>query len=539
MQRLLLAGAMVALLSGCQLTGSGGLTGLMPDRDQHQEEYSLNEGLDRYALLYPASTQQPDPDSRLTPQQQADLWDRIRMQMTVQVPEHKRIDDFRDWYIRHPHYIDRVAQRAAPFLHLIVEEIEARDLPVELVLVPVVESAYDTFAYSHGRASGIWQFIPSTARHYGLKMNWWYDGRRDVLAATKTALDYFERLGRTFDEDWLLALAAYNAGQGRVANAVRRNAAAGKPTDFWHLSLPQETRNYVPKILALADLLKNSNEYQVAWRHVPNQPVLEVIDPGHQVDLAMAAEQAGISLAELHRYNAGYNRWATSPEGPHQLIVPAEHANQLRTALANSQPEDWVAWHRHEVQPGESLSVIAQQYGTTSATIRDANDLAGSIIRTGDHLLIPTASQQRDNYTLSAEQRLASTQNRDRQGERTEHRVQSGDTLWDLSRMYGVSIRDLASWNNMAPGDPLRPGQTLAVWLSAESSSQTVSTPSSQPVTRTIQYQVRQGDSLARIASRFQVRISDIERWNEISREGFLQPGQRLTLHVDVANGSI
>lgn len=528
-KRVLIIGAAIGSLSGCQLTQTA-----TPPAPEELPEFTQAEGLQRYALIHPASAPMPVIDRELPANLQADLWDRIRLQMSIEIPEHPLIDTHRDWYLRHPGYINRVAQRAAPFLHLIVEEIEQRNLPLELVLVPVIESAFDTFAYSHGRASGIWQFIPSTARHYGLAIDWWYDGRRDVMAATTTALDYFDRLGATFNGDWLLAIAAYNGGQGRVLGAMRRNEREGKPTDFWHLTLPQETRNYVPKILALAELLRDSEEWAVTWPHIPNQRVTDIVDVGQQIDLALAADMAGMPLDELHRYNAGYNRWATAPDGPHTLLLPVERAYQFRTALENSDPADWLAWQRHQVRSGESLITIARRYNTTVQAIQQFNDINGSLIRQGDYLLIPVASQALERYTLSTEQRLATTQNRPQGQHKIEHRVVRGDTFWDLSRKYKVSIANLARWNNMAPGDPLRPGQTLAIWQDSATIATASAGSSGTPVMRTVQYQVRNGDSLARIASRFRVSIADIERWNSISRDRFLQPGQRLTLHVDV-----
>ncbi|RUO26087.1 lytic transglycosylase [Aliidiomarina minuta] len=523
------------LLSGCQATHWVNDYLTSEPYTTEDKTHEMNEGLALYALNAPSHEQPPAQGSTsLSPQQQADLWDRIRLQMQLDIPQNERVLTHLNWYKRHPNYIDRVAQRAAPFLYLIVEEIEKRDLPLELVMVPVVESAYDTFAYSHGSASGIWQFIPSTATHYGLDINWWYDGRRDIMASTETALDYLERLHRIFDGDWLHAIAAYNGGQGRVANAIRANRQAGKDTDFWSLSLPRETQNYVPKVLALSELLLNSNEHDMNWRYVANQPVTTIIDVGQQIDLAQAAEMSGMTLAELHRFNSGYNRWATSPDGPHHLLLPIANAEQFSQQMGATDPQDWVNWQRHEVQRGESLIVIANRYGTTTRAIQLANDIDGHVIRQGDHLMIPVSSLDLTEYTLTAEQRRTSSQNRSRGNHRIDHQVKSGDTLWDLSRTYQVPIRSLASWNNMAPGDFLRPGQTLAIWRDERPTSS-----QREAVVRTVQYRVRSGDSLDRIANRFSVSIADIERWNQISRDRFLQPGQQLTLYVDVTRVNI
>lgn len=505
-----------------------------------QRVTTIEDGLAHFTLnggvKIPSTASVTDTTYRaeLSPQQQADLWDRIRMQLSIEIPDNERVQTHIDWYKSHPTYLQRISQQAAPFLHLIVEMIEERDLPVELALVPVVESAYDTFAYSHGSASGIWQFIPSTATSYGLEINWWYDGRRDIVAATETALDYLDRLHRTFDGDWLHALAAYNAGQGRLAGLIRRAENAGQPSDFWSLELPLETQNYVPKILALATLLRDSEAHGVNWSFVANQPATTVIELDNQIDLAQAAEMANMSLRELHRYNSGYNRWATGPDGPHRLLLPLENAELFTQQLAQTSPADWMNWQRHQVQSGESLSRIAQRYGTTTRAIQQANNLDDHLIRQGDHLLIPVSSRSLDEYTLSATQRRTATQNQSHGNHRINHQVTRGDTLWDLSRTYGVPVRSLASWNNIAPGDTLRLGQTLTIWRQERPSN-----ASANAVVRAVHYNVRSGDSLDRIANRFQVSIADIERWNKINRERYLQPGQRLTLYVDVTQVNI
>ena len=472
-------------------------------------------------------------ENKPEPLPEKDLWQRIRSNLQFEAPENSRLQAQRNWYVSHPEYLQRVGQRAEPFLHLIVEEVDKRKLPMDLVLLPIVESAFDPFAYSHGSAAGVWQFIPGTARHYGLDINWWYDGRRDVYAATHAALDYLEDLYDYFDGNWLHALAAYNSGQGRVGNAIRKNQRAGKPTDFWSLDLPRETRAYVPKLLALSDILRNTEEYGIVWYPIENQPALEVVELPAQIDLAKAADMAQMPLTQLHRFNAAYNRWSTAPAGPHRLLLPAEQAAQFNQAIAATDPKQWLSWQRHQVQSGESLLTIAKKYHTSVDVIQQVNDISSHIIRAGEFLLIPVASNDLDDYTLSQGQRLLATQTRQRQGEKSEYVVQSGDTLWDISRIYDVGTRELAKWNGMAPGDFLRPGQKLVIWSDSKAPSQR-----SASLIRTVTYQVRNGDSLARIANKFNVTIGDIEKWNNINRSRYLQPGQRLTLKVDVTNVS-
>ena len=461
----------------------------------------------------------------------ANLWDALRADFNLpQQPDNKRIQIQRDWYIKHPNYMERVSERAERYAWHIHQTLIERNMPAEITLLPIVESAYDPFAYSHGRAAGLWQFIPGTGKRFKLKQDWWYDGRRDVIDSTRAALDYLQYLHKRFNNDWLLALAAYNSGEGTVSKAIRRNRKAGKPTDFWSLKLPKETRAYVPKLIALADLIKHPETYGVELPVLPNQAQFKIVDVGGQIDLAVAADLAGIKLDTLYRLNPGFNQWATSPDGPHRILVPTNSAATFRQAIAQLPPKQRVRWNRHKVKNGETLSHIARRYHTSVEVLQAANQLNGSTIRVGKHLMVPVSSQSQEVYKLSAAQRLTSKQNASRKGIKTRHVVSNGDTLWDLSREYKVGVRSLASWNGMAPGDTLRVGQKLVIWTK-QSGNKSLH-PGSRA--RAVYYTVRKGDSLSRISSRFKVSVSDVQRWNGLSGKKYLQPGQRLKLYVDV-----
>ncbi|WP_246283171.1 LysM peptidoglycan-binding domain-containing protein [Marinifaba aquimaris] len=461
------------------------------------------------------------------------IWRRIQSQLTFDIPENRRLAIQRSWYARHPDYLNRVSKRAEPFMYLIVEEIEKRDLPMELAILPIVESAFDPFAYSHGRASGLWQFVPETGERFGLKQNWWYDGRRDVLAATNAALDYLEFLNKKFDGDWLHALAAYNSGEGRVQRAIRKNFKAGENTDFWSLDLPKETDAYVPKLLALADLIKRPEHYNISIRPIANIAVLESVSAPSQIDLALAAKLADMNVNELHALNPAYNRWATSPKGPHNFLLPIDKAELFNKNITDVKTNDLVSWKRYKIKRGDSLGKIANKHKITVDAIQTANKIKGNNIRAGQYLLIPTASASLDEYKLSANQRLTSKQQKiAKQKQKAVHTVKSGDTFWDISRQYKVNVRELAKWNGMAPGDPIFPGQKLTVYKKVSKAEM----PKSTPTTRKVNYKVRSGDSLARIANRFNVSIKEIESWNKLNRNKYLQPGQMLKLYVDVTN---
>ena len=471
----------------------------------------------------------------------SDLWHRLRggfaMDLSV---SNTRVQQQLDWYRRHPSYIQRVSERGSRYLYYILSETEKRGLPTELALLPVVESAFDPFAYSHGRAAGLWQFIPSTGKYFGLTQSWWHDERRDIVAATDAALTYLERLADRFDGDYTLALAAYNSGGGTVSSAIRRNNRANKATDYWSLDLPRETRHYVPKLIALAKIFQDPEAYGITLPALEDEPYFEIVDTGSQLDLAQAAQLAGISIDEIYLLNPSYNRWATSPDGPHRLLVPATNADQFRAGLAELPAEQRVSWRNYEVVSGDSLIRIARKFGTTPSVIQQVNNMRGDLIRAGQRLLIPTASRGSSDYALSQSQRLVNTQSRggrNGNGQRVEHLVQTGDTFWDLARDHGVSVRQLAAWNGMAPGDPLIPGKQLVIWSKTASPTTVASTRNSSMVRR-VGYQVRRGDSLSTIASRFSVNVSDIASWNNLNTSRYLQPGQSLVLYVDIRNSN-
>ena len=464
-----------------------------------------------------------------TPAGPEDVLAKLRRSFHLTYTEHRRTAAELQWFAKHPDYLQRVFTRAQRYLPYIVAELERRDMPLELALLPIVESAYDPFAYSHGRAAGLWQMIPGTARRFGVQQNWWYDGRRDVVDSTRAALDYLEYLHKLNNGDWLNAIASYNSGEGNVLRAVRRNTRANKPTDFWNLKLPKETIMYVPKLLALVEIVSDPAKYNLTLPVVVDEPQFVVTEIGSQIDLALAAELAGIDVDTVYQYNPGYNRWSTDPAGPHNLVMPIDVAEDFVAALQEVPKRERVRWQRHKVKTGEAISQIALKYHTTVATIRAANNLRGNTIRAGHHLMIPVATKPLSAYSKSADARLAKTQNRRRAGNKLEHVVRRGESFWSISRRYNITTRQLAAWNSMAPGDTLPVGRKLVVWTNVA----TVSVPHTS-TTRKLRYTVRRGDSLYVIANRFRVTISDLVRWNKIDRNKILRPGQKLTMYVDV-----
>jgi len=387
-------------------------------------------------------TASPEPREVAIPAE-SDLWSLLRSGMQLPNDRNRRIEAHLDWFRKHPDYLGRVFDRGRPYLAWIHQQVAARDMPAEISLLPVVESGFNPFAYSHGRAAGLWQFIPGTGKRFGLKQNWWYDGRRDVVAATDAALDYLSLLHDRFDDDWLLALAAYNAGEGNVIKAVRKNRRLGKATDFWSLDLPRETKSYVPKLIALSRIIRAPAEYDLTLPEMPAQVRLALVDTGGQIDLARVADMADLPVKTLYRFNPGFNRWATAPDGPHRLAVPAELADNLQAALDALPAKERLSWVRHRIRSGQTLSHIARDYHTSIALLKDVNGLGkNGIIRAGQYLLIPRASRDLDQYSLSSVQRekhrLAAGGDSGKI-----HQVRPGDTLWDIARAYQVNIRSL------------------------------------------------------------------------------------------------
>ena len=475
----------------------------------------------------------PEPRRLAVPRRPADrdLVGRIRGGLRLPPAQDPAVAAQLDWFVARPDYLQRVLTRSGPYLHHIVESLQRRDMPTDLALLPVVESAFDPFAYSRGRAAGLWQIIPGTGRRLGLKQNWWTDERRDVLESTRAALDYLQYLNELFGGDWLLAVAGYNAGEGQVTRAIRRAEAAGQPTDFWHVRrhLPAETRAYVPRLLALQQLVASPGEHGVVLPAIADAPYFEVVATGGQLDMALAAELAGLSTDELYRLNPGVNRWATDPDGPHRLLLPVSRAEAFSAALGQLQSADRVRWSRHRVSAGETLGELARAHQTTPRVLMEVNGLRSDLIRVGQNLLIPRAVRDLSEYRQLRGAGVARGQDPPRDGERQVYVVRAGDTLWDISRRYDVTVGTLARWNAMASGDVLPVGRELVIW------TDTAAPPAAQPEhIRRLTYTVRRGDSLYRISTRFRVSVAELLEWNDLALDRFLQPGQRLVMYVDV-----
>lgn len=430
------------------------------------------------------------------------------------------------WYADHDAYMARVMKRAQPWIFFITEELEARGMPGELALLPIVESAYDPFAYSSGRALGTWQFIASTGKFYGLRQDWWYDGRRDVWSSTHAALDYLEHLNTKFDGDWLLALAGYNSGENRVARSVKSNLKSGKPGDFWNIRLPKETKGYVPKLLGLTCLFRNPANYGIELPKASNQAVIAAVEMETQSDLVLVSQLSEVGVDVLFSLNPGFSRWATSPQGPWRIILPVEAAKKLQQRLSSDDTPTLMKWDQVLVESGDTLSGLAARHHVPVSVLRSTNDLKSDMIRVGQKLRLPRDEQMLvDPLYVAAANELQKLQSGLIASERVTHKVRRGESLSVIARRYRVSVRELQNWNGISDPRKLRAGQTLTLFQS----------PGPGPVSvrrGPIKHTVQRGDSLWSIAKRYKVKVNDLLRWNDLGKNDIIQPGQSIKINL-------
>ncbi len=460
---------LLPLLSSCASLG-----------DKTQETEKLPDGIEistlpantriqAQALDNPLAETEVGADSEQATPQFDDLWDRLRSGYALAPMDSPYIERHEKWFARNPEYMNRLVTRARLYLFYIVEEVEKRGYPMEIALLPGIESAFKPHAYSRARASGLWQFIPSTGQLYGLERNWWYDGRRDVMAATNAALNYLGKLHKEFDGDWALALAAYNAGEGRVGRARAYNRKKGRNDGYTDLrTLKAETRNYVPKLIALANVIADPEKFGITIDQIPNQPYFKQVDIGSQIDLGILAKKADMALGDLYDINPGFKRWATAPQGPFHLLVPTDKAEAVKSVLETLPDKDRIRWRRHYVRQGDNLSAIGRKYGVGVSSIKRANRLRSNRIRAGSNLLIPISSRTITAYAGNVTRPVRYTRKKAAPPKGTVvvvHNVRKGDTLWGIAVKYGVYIGQITSWNLISRRSKLQLGQKLEIWV--------------------------------------------------------------------------
>ena len=471
---------------------------------------------------------------------QSNLWSYIANQQKLEINNNPRIQQQLGWFKKHPDYLTRISERAQPYLYLVVQEIEKEGLPIEIALLPIVESAYYPFSYSHGTAVGVWQFIPSTGRLYGLDQDWWHEDRRHILNSTRAAARYLKDLSKMFNGDWMLAVAAYNAGPGRIQNALKINQKARKQTDYWSLDLPKETERYIPKLLALSMIVKDPSKFGQQLTPIDNSKLLEVVELNSQFDLALIAQWTGLSIDEIYTFNPGLRRWATPVSLPYELLLPVSTVKSFEDNLEKAGKMPRISWLRHQIKSGDSLIYLAKKYKTTVDQIRSVNELQSDLIRAGEYLIVPLAQENEGYYSLSEKQREKSRLNTEKNAEKIIYKVVSGDSLWKIAVQFDTTVNNLVRWNQLDLSSPLRIDKELVIWV--EDSNKT----GLAEITRTgididtkITYMVRAGDNLSKIASKYSVKVKDVLSWNNIKESQILKPGQKLLIKVNVINSNL
>jgi len=416
-----------------------------------------------------------------TPQVPQDVWERMRQGFQLQdgLGVNPRIEQQRLWFASNPSFLENAGERGSLYIHYIIERLEERNMPLELALLPVIESAYNPMAYSRADAVGLWQFIPSTGHYYNLRQTRFYDGRRDITASTTAAMDYLTRLHDMFNGDWLLALAAYNAGEGTVSRAIERNEKLGLPTDYWNLPLPAETQAYVPKLLALSQVVLSPEAYGVNLSPIANEPYFQVVEINQRMDLSKVAAVANIDEDELFQLNPAFKQ-RTTLDGPQHLLVPTSKAQLLTASLSTMRPEELIS----------------------------------------SRPLKPVFEGADDNEIAKLKRA---------------YRVKRGDNLAAIAKANKVDVKDLQRWNKMT-GKNLKVGQTLVMQDKTKHSTGRTTTvvaanskTKAKPEKQQTQYKVQQGDSLYMVAKRFNVEMQHLKRWNPRVGQA-LKPGQMLTV---------
>ena len=408
-----------------------------------------------------------------------DLWMRIRRGYAIPDIDDPLVAKWEEWYSTRPDYVARMIDRSRRYLYYIVVEVEQRRMPLEIALLPMVERAYNPTAIAVSSASGIWQFMPSTGTHYGLKQNFWFDSRRDVMAATEGALNYLQKLYGDFN-DWQLALAAYNWGEGNVARSLAKNQAANLPGDYASIKMPDETRNYLPKLQALKNIVRDPEKYGLELGDIPDAPYFAVVKTKRKMDVKAAAALAEMSIDEFQYLNPQHNRPVIAGADEYTILLPIDKA-ELFAAKLDLSDQPLVSWQAYRIKNGETLQQLATKLGMSVDALRAVNGIgAKSRVPPGHTLLVPSQGPA----DAAAETLTNAVFTTVPQGRTFYYRVNRGDTLAGIASRYSVTVADLRRWNGLASAGAVTTGQQLRITSDlAPSASRTKRATGKRPTT--------------------------------------------------------
>jgi len=484
--------------------GQGG-TQQTPDNN-HSPEKTAKNSIENQPIEKPKEiTKGPVPS----------IWKRIVQHYKLPAQKHKLIDQEIKWTLKNKEYLRRLEERAAPYLYFIMQEIEKRDMPAELAFLPAVESAYKARARSSADAVGLWQFIPATGRQFKLHHNWYYEGRMDVVKASRAALDYLQQLSKLYDGDYELALAAYNFGAGNLNQARKKNRRKKLPVDYWSLKLNKETRHYVPRLRAFAEIFAHPEKYGLELVYIPDEPAFTEFEVSRSMRLDLIAAKGGIDVDELLDLNAGFYKGLTPAKGRHKLLIPVKHDNDFAAILTKIPTAKQDKSQVYRVKRGDTLNRIAVRYHVSINNLKALNGLSGNKIKVGQKIFIPSL------LAGVSSSKAKKAKKSDRPGFMA-YEVQAGDSVWSISKAFAVSHQKILFANDLTQNATLKKGRVI--YIPSMSSS-----PSGKKKKMT--YTVKEGDSLYLIAKRFSVKTKDIRRWNKLTGR-YLKTGQKLILYI-------
>lgn len=437
-------------------------------------------------------------------------WQHLRKNFVVDnIPNHPIVAEHIKWITENPGFIREFATNATPYIYHILNKIEENEFPAEIALLPMIESNYNPFAHSSAGAAGIWQIMPGTATGFGIVQNWWYDGRKDIIDSTNGAFEYLRYLNKFFGGDWLLTLAAYNSGEGTIKRAMKQNIQAGKKADFWSLTLPGQTKHYVPRLLALAAIIKNPNKYKVKLPKFTKNMYFKTVKINTQIDFNTIANLVQLDIQEIHKLNPGHNHSIVSHDDHHKIILPINKIELFKQEINKLKPNSNLT-NGHVVKVGDSLSKISQQYSIPIEMLKSINKLSNDTIKIGERIIVPSNKKNKLSSLKTASPSTNKTH------KKIVYITKPKDSLHKISNKFNVSISAIEFWNKISHYKPLATGKKIIIWQKRNKFIHTV----------------KKGEVLSKIALKYKISIEEIILHNKNLSANLISPGQEIAIPV-------
>jgi membrane-bound lytic murein transglycosylase D len=445
--------------------------------------------------------------SNQLPRYNNDFWQEIRYNFTIKKQENNAISKQLKQYIANKKSFEKSLKDASPYMFFIKEEIKKEKLPMELILLPMVESEYKPFAHSWAGASGIWQMMPGTASGLNLKINWWIDERRSITKSTKAALHYLKYLNDFFNNNWLLAIAGYDSGAGTVQKAIKK----ANHKDFWQLPLPRETQNYLPKLFALKEIIQNPEKYGITLPKIPNKPYFISTHTSKQIPIQKIAQTINISTKQMYNLNPQYRRWSTAPKSNNNLLIPIEKASIFHKKITTIKQHKTTNLKKYKIKPGDSINLIAKKNDIKVSHLLEINKLKSTLIKKGHYLLLPSNHLKING--LNREKTIKIRGDNLPGPKRLTYIVKKHDTIKSIAKKFNIAPRELKYWNQLKT--KLKSGSKLTVWKN----------PNKTPK----KYTVKKRDNLLKISKKYKISVKSIKRKNHL-KNNIIKLNQELIL---------